>query len=299
MIKFNTAKEALENQDIVIFETGSHTDAAGIKVEVTEKDIDSIVNSTNIKDVAIVIHHPSKNYNGLSSVESLKRVGRNLVARLKDTKENFADAIKSGLFPERSIKIDNGKLDHIGFLPVGINAAIKGMQPIQFSENGNTIRYNNNDINFKKEVSMDKVNEELLKQVTDLKVEIKEKDAKILKFEEAENVELAAATGSLATAEEEIRVLKEKFEEEKKAKILEVIEAKILEMGLTDQAEIDSFKTKMLGLSEKTEDTKEFSEFIGMVGLKKEVEIKITPKLQFEKKTDNQNCDATDYATKV
>jgi len=299
------AKQAIENQDIVIFRAGKHMSSEGIKAEFSEKNLDDIINNTDISKVALVIHHPKTTSYSLGGFKELKRMGKDLVARLKDVPLNFANSIKDGLFPTRSIKIDNNSIEHLGFLPVGVNPAVSGMPAIQFEENQNIMSFNNSDINFKKEVS--KMENEKIKdleaKVADLENKLKEANEKILSFEES--TELAESTAGLneandklAKAEAEIKEMKDKLEAEKMEKVKALIEAKLDELGIADETERENMRNKFMSFSEKT-DEKEFSEYLSLIGGEKKEIIVKAGKMNFEKKEDSNNTKFVDYANKI
>jgi len=146
-----SAKKKLESQYITIFRAGTHKDSSGKTHSFSNDDIDSIVENTDLSSAANVIHHPTKTSYSFAGFADLKRVGNALKAKLKDSAAGFAESIQAGLFPTRSVRFSNGKLEHLGWLPKGVSPAVEGMPAVQFSapEDG-TVEYSesNDDIDF-------------------------------------------------------------------------------------------------------------------------------------------------------
>jgi len=126
---------------IEIFRTGKHTDAAGNTREWTEDDLDKIVENYDPKshEAPIVIGHPKDNAPAYGWVESLKREGNVLKAKLKQLIPEFVDMVKKGLFKKRSISLyPDLTLRHVGFLGA-MPPAVKGLKDIAFQENDKLI----------------------------------------------------------------------------------------------------------------------------------------------------------------
>ena len=126
---------------IQVFRTGIHTDSAGVEKEWKEEDLDKIVSSyrSSEHEAPVVIGHPKTDAPAYGWVESLKRDGQFLFAKLKDLVPGFVEAVKQGLFKKRSISLyPDMTLRHIGFLGA-MPPAIKGLADIKFEEKEGTL----------------------------------------------------------------------------------------------------------------------------------------------------------------
>jgi len=151
MAKKISAKEKLESQWITIFKAGKHTAADGKTYSFSEQDIDNIIANTDLETAANVIHHPEKTTYSFAKFSELKRFGKELKAKIKNSVQGFAESIQAGMFPSRSVRISNSKLEHLGWLPKDVEPAVKGMAAVQFSApEKDVIEYNesNEDIDF-------------------------------------------------------------------------------------------------------------------------------------------------------
>ncbi len=122
---------------IEIFKTGEHTDSQGRTRKWTEKELDEIVSKYNTQKehtAPIVIGHPKDNAPAYGWVESLKREGSKLLAKIKDVAEEFKDWVNKGLYKKRSISLyPNLLLRHVGFLGAQ-PPAIKGLKDFKFQD---------------------------------------------------------------------------------------------------------------------------------------------------------------------
>ena len=101
-----------------IFRAGKQTDSKGSTREWTIEDLDKIVSSYEpLKHEApAVIGHPKTDAPAYGWVESVKRVGNTLMAKLKQIEPSFAKMVAEGRFKKRSISLyPDLKLRHIGF----------------------------------------------------------------------------------------------------------------------------------------------------------------------------------------
>ncbi len=120
-----------------ILKTGTFKDKAGKEVTITDKDLDKIIESTDLsKEPQLVIEHPVFDLVGHGTITELKKVGDSLFALPAKVNEKFKDAVNSGLLPGRSIRLDEKTLalDHIGFLPPSIKPAVDGLGAYMFSQ---------------------------------------------------------------------------------------------------------------------------------------------------------------------
>jgi hypothetical protein len=120
------------------FKSGTHTDAGGNTQTWTPEDLDDIASKATsqipVKPIPVCLGHPSDNSPAYGWVESLKRVGNKLVAKLTELNPSFVDALKSGSFKGRSISLyDDNRVRHLGFLGAS-QPAVEGLNPLKFSE---------------------------------------------------------------------------------------------------------------------------------------------------------------------
>jgi hypothetical protein len=133
-------------QEIEIFAAGTHTSSNGVTVTLTEPDLDAIASSydPNLFDAPAVVGHPRDNSPAYAWVESVRRVGDKLVAKLKDWDANFQEAVKNKRYKKISASFyspdspSNPKpgsyyLRHVGFLG-GMAPAVKGLKSVAFGE---------------------------------------------------------------------------------------------------------------------------------------------------------------------
>jgi len=121
---------------IQIFRAGKQTDSSGNERNFERGDLDRIVSSYDprVHEAPVVIGHPKENAPAFGWVESLKREGDILFARLKDLVPEFVDMVKKGLFKKRSIALNPDlSLRHVGFLGA-MPPAVKGLEDIRFQE---------------------------------------------------------------------------------------------------------------------------------------------------------------------
>ena len=119
-----------------VFKTGEHKDSNGNVKFWTKDDLDKICYQfQNVHhNVPVCVGHPKTNSPAYGWIEDVKRVGENLYCSFKDIREEFKNALKQGLFKNRSISLDKDlNIRHIAFL--GAQApAIKGLEEFCFSD---------------------------------------------------------------------------------------------------------------------------------------------------------------------
>jgi hypothetical protein len=127
-----------------LFGGGMVTDSKG-KQHDGDQIIDQVLASFAAQggkiDAPLVIGHPddeAPSYGKIVAVKETVRDGRRwLLGKPADVLASFARQVNSGWFPGRSISVDEtGKMLHVGFLPPGVNPAVKGMLPAQFADGG-------------------------------------------------------------------------------------------------------------------------------------------------------------------
>lgn len=126
-----------------IFRTGKQTDSRGNTRTWTEEDLDKIVNTYDpaTNEAPVVVGHPKDNAPAFAWVESLKREGDTLYAKVKDVVTEFSDAVKKGMYKKRSISLyPDGSLRHIGFLGA-VPPAVKGLKDLAFNDSADVLTY--------------------------------------------------------------------------------------------------------------------------------------------------------------
>ena len=122
---------------VELFEAGRQVDSAGKAKDWTTGELDEVVaNHAGGHTVPIVIGHPKTDAPSYGWGDELKREGRKLFGKFAQVESKFADMVKDGRFPNRSIKLvqtDKGwKLAHVGFLGAAA-PAIEGLAPMSFA----------------------------------------------------------------------------------------------------------------------------------------------------------------------
>ncbi len=126
-----------------IFKAGTHVSANGKKKTWTTADLDHMVSRYNQgeHDAPMVIGHPTENAPAYGWVQKLKRVGERLLALPRQVEAQFAELVRDGRFPKRSISVyPDGTLRHIGFLGAQ-PPAIKGLRDVDFNDNSEAVIY--------------------------------------------------------------------------------------------------------------------------------------------------------------
>jgi len=119
-----------------IFKTGTHTNSKGQTQEYTPEHLDKIVSNYKPSEyeAPIVVGHPKENGPAFGWIESLKRIGNVLYAKPKQVVVEFADAVKKGMYKNRSVALNpDMSLRHVGFLGA-VPPAVKGLGDIEFNE---------------------------------------------------------------------------------------------------------------------------------------------------------------------
>jgi len=128
---------------ISVFKTGTHTDAAGNTRQWTREDLDAIVKNYDPTkyEAPAVIGHPETNSPAWAWMESLKREGDLLWAKMKDVVPEFAEMLKKKMFKNRSISLyPDLRLRHVGFLGA-TPPAVKGLPDFKFNDELNVLVY--------------------------------------------------------------------------------------------------------------------------------------------------------------
>lgn len=113
-----------------VFKAGTQTDAKGVTHSFSEADLNSVVANFKPKSAPLVIGHPKMDDPAWGWVSELKAEGGSLFAKAEDVCAEFAQAVQSKRYPNRSVRLEkteNGyKLAHIGYLG-GKPPAVKGL----------------------------------------------------------------------------------------------------------------------------------------------------------------------------
>lgn len=122
-----------------IFKGGRQRDSKGVVV-----DGDGLIDKILAKyaahgktDARLVFGHPDDHPPDFGKIAELKEYVRDgvrvLIAKPKDVVKSFAEQVKSGWLPGRSISVlPDGTLEHVGFLPINKPPAVDGMLPAEF-----------------------------------------------------------------------------------------------------------------------------------------------------------------------
>lgn len=107
----------LGQQWLEVFRAGDYKDKGAYSIA----DLDEMVANYDPKfhEAPVVVGHPQDNKPAYGWVESLKRIGNTLFAKLKDVDEKFEELVQTGKFKKRSISFYREPklmLRHIGFL---------------------------------------------------------------------------------------------------------------------------------------------------------------------------------------
>lgn len=246
----------------------------------TEKDLEDIVSNYNPQsehEAAMKVAHGFENITRTRNpelaggwVSNLKKQGKSLYAQFKDVDEKLKNLVQTGRLKKVSAEIypnyinKEGKrigayLRAVAFL--GTSApAIKGMQPVTFSEKDEHGEFLTFSLEEEKNEG-EKMNEELVKQI------LAEKDEKISMLEKAnleKEQEFKAFEESIEELKNEIETVKaendaktkeyEKFKAEQRNKEVEVF----CEKNVKDPKKIEKTKKWLRGMSD--EDFKSFQE---------------------------------------
>ncbi|MFP3352274.1 hypothetical protein R0K04_12725 [Pseudoalteromonas sp. SIMBA_153] len=103
-----------------VFRAGTQTDSKGVEHTFSDADLNSVVANFKPKSAPLVIGHPKMDDPAWGWASELKAEGGSLFAKAEDVCAEFAQAVQSKRYPNRSVRLektDNGyKLAHIGYL---------------------------------------------------------------------------------------------------------------------------------------------------------------------------------------
>jgi hypothetical protein len=103
-----------------VFRAGTQTDSKGVEHTFSEADLNSVVANFKPKSAPLVIGHPKMDDPAWGWASELKAEGGSLFAKAEDVCAEFAQAVQSKRYPNRSVKLEkvaNGyQLAHIGYL---------------------------------------------------------------------------------------------------------------------------------------------------------------------------------------
>lgn len=234
---------------IEVFRSGTHTDANGKKISFTQSDLESIAKNYNENEhtAPVVVGHPKDNHPAYGWVEKLKAEGGKLKAKLKEVIPEFSEAVKKGLYKKRSISLyPDMRLRHLGFLGAK-PPAVKGLEDIAFSEESQTLCFEEN---FE--------TEETMEEVEKLKKQLEEKDEALKKMQEHLNSISSALEGEKKNKQEkEIEEFCEALSGEGRltpaqkddaVKVLQSIEMGVTEFGEGQSDPSSAFKSLLQSL---------------------------------------------------
>jgi hypothetical protein len=124
---------------IEIFKAGKWTDMSGVERSFSEADLDTIVSKYNPaqREAPLVLGHPKHDAPAYGWVESLKREGGKLLAKVKQVSPAFAEWVKDGRYKKKSISVyPDFTLRHVGFLGA-MQPAVPGLADGSFAEREN------------------------------------------------------------------------------------------------------------------------------------------------------------------
>lgn len=122
-----------------IFKGGQQRDSKGVVVD-GDGIIDKILakySADGKTDAGLVFGHPDDDAPDYGKIAELKEYVRDgvrvLLAKPREVVKSFAQQVKSGWLPGRSISVlPDGTLEHVGFLPINKPPAVAGMLPAEF-----------------------------------------------------------------------------------------------------------------------------------------------------------------------
>ena len=124
---------------IDVCRAGTWRDMAGRDVALDADRLDRIVAAHASADpTPVVVGHPQADAPAYAWVETLRRVGDRLQAKLRDIAPSFREAVEAGLYSGRSIALEGDRLRHVGFLG-GRAPAVPGLAPTRFASAPETV----------------------------------------------------------------------------------------------------------------------------------------------------------------
>lgn len=122
-----------------VFKCGTHRDHSGVIRTITESDIDKAIGAYRAGSAPIVVGHPALNAPAYGWIKDFRRSGATVQARASSVVPEFTEAVKKGLYKNRSLSFNSdGTFRHVGFLGA-IAPAVKDLKEIQFSDEGEYI----------------------------------------------------------------------------------------------------------------------------------------------------------------
>jgi hypothetical protein len=130
---------------IEVFRAGTHVDASGRRVTITEADLAAIAASYDpgLHEAPIVVGHPADDAPAYGWIERLQADGGTLRAVPRQVEPRFAELVREGRFKKVSIALYGPEapgnpakggwyLRHVGFLGAQ-PPAVKGLAPVRFA----------------------------------------------------------------------------------------------------------------------------------------------------------------------
>ncbi len=163
--------KGMKNDNIHIFNAGTHTDGKGNQVTISVAEIDAIASNYNAgnHDAPIVLGHPKDNAPAYGWVKNLHCQNGGLYAKAHQIHDGLRQAVRDGSYKKISASFyspntlrnptQNHALRHVGFLGA-MPPAIKGLDSVNLSEDENFAEFTI----FNKEIPMDE--EKFLSKLT-------------------------------------------------------------------------------------------------------------------------------------
>jgi len=205
---------------IEIFRSGVHKDSSGKSHQYSAEDVEQIAKKYNISlednesSIApLVKGHPESNEPAYGWVERLARRGDKLYAKMKELSPEIIRNVRDGMFKKISIALyPDLMLRHVGLLGA-VPPAVKGMRNVEFHDSQdfqefdledyyclmNPVKENaiSNQVNIP-EKSKSNMDENMIRQYQE-KIELLEKEKRLLEFRDYVNSMISAEDGAVIT----------------------------------------------------------------------------------------------------
>jgi len=143
--KGKAAEMAGFDDEIEVFRAGEYPQAS-----ISEADLDQVIRDYDpaVHEAPLCLGHPADNHPAFGWVESLRRQGDILLAKIKQVVPELAEAVKQGIYKKRSASFlrphrsPTGRwyLNHIAFLGAA-EPQVKGLKDIAFADAGDRVDF--------------------------------------------------------------------------------------------------------------------------------------------------------------
>ena len=128
-----------------IFEGGKQKASNGKIINLSESDLDQVIENSQGRDIPLVIGHPKEADPAYGWSKEYKREGLKLFTRSHSFADEFSDAVQHKHFPKRSVSLEpseNGGLQirHVGFLGA-VPPAVKTLTDIEFAQSDESLTF--------------------------------------------------------------------------------------------------------------------------------------------------------------